>query len=295
MWPAIRCANSAPQGLKMRLTPAQAAKLIRLGAGESLPKSEVPKSLLRPLQEAHAVRFEKSGPSYVVRGVPDKLIRAVEQIWGVRDLEKYAASTPDTRNRAVLSEIAADTKALPTSPFEGIFIRSFGQCYLGDQPLGITPCGSALLITLKELPQLQIRSKCLIGIEGVEAFWKFEKAMKYFPNLSGTDQTLVLRWRWSTAWREWLAGWSGQFLYFPDYDPAGIRIFLTEIIPVRPDTKLLIPQDFQSILNAHGSRELYLRQEKLLPSNTQHAEAARVCEALRRHRKGLEHEALLAS
>jgi hypothetical protein len=74
----------------MRLTCAQAAKLVRLDAGESLPKSQMPKALLTPLQQASVVRLEKSGSSYVVRGLPGKLASFVAQHWGVRDLARYA-------------------------------------------------------------------------------------------------------------------------------------------------------------------------------------------------------------
>ena len=57
----------------MRLTIAQAAKLVKLDAGESLPKSQLSKSVLLPLQQAGVVSLEKAGSSYVVRGVPGKL------------------------------------------------------------------------------------------------------------------------------------------------------------------------------------------------------------------------------
>ena len=219
----------------MRLSPAQAAKLARLATGGSLPKSQLSKAVLVPLQEAHVVRLEQSGSSYVVRGIPGKLARFVEYHWGIRDLTLFAAATPENRDRAMLADIASDTKVLPTSPFGGIFLRSFGGCSLGNQSLGTTPQGSALFITLCEIPHLRIKTKYLIGIEGVEGLWNFENAQKYFRELDGLDYTLVLRWHWGAAWREWLNRWEGEMMYFPDYDPAGLRIFATEVLPFRPD------------------------------------------------------------
>ena len=71
-------------------------------------------------------------------------------------------------------------------------------------------------------------------------------------------------------------------LYFPDYDPAGLRIFATEVLPHRPSARLLIPQDFETILQERGERDLYLKQEKSLPVLDEHAELARLCRALRR-------------
>jgi hypothetical protein len=279
----------------MRLSPSQAAKLARLAVGESLPKSQLSKTVLAPLQEAHAVRLEQSGSSYVVRGIPAKLARFVEHHWGIRDLTLFAGATPENRNRAMLTDVAGDSKALPTRPFDGIFVRSFGGCYLRDQPLGTTPPGSAVLVTLSELPYLRVETKYLIGIENVECLWKFEEACKHFPLLDGSEFTLVLRWHWGASWKQWLTAWKGQFLYFPDYDPSGLSVFATEVLPSRPDAQLLIPQDFDAILDGRGKRPLYVKQERLLPTTCEHAEVAQLCLLLRRARKALEQEDLLSA
>ena len=49
----------------------------------------------------------------------------------------------------------------------------------------------------------------------------------------GLDYALVLRWHWVV-----LGGsgstFEGQLLYFPDYDPASLRIFATEVFSHRP-------------------------------------------------------------
>ena len=278
----------------MRLSPAQAAKLARLAVGESVPKSQIPKALLVPLQEAHAVRFEKSGSSYVVRGIPGKLASFVEHRWGIRDLAQFAEATPENRSRAMLASVAGDSKALPTSPFDGVFIRSFGECYLRNQPLGTTPAGTALFITLSELPHLRIETACLIGVENVECLWKFEAARQHFPVLVGVAFTLILRWRWGAAWHQWLKQWKGEFLHFPDYDPSGLKIFVAEVLSHRSDAHLLVPTDFEEILQNRGNRDLYLKQEKALPLESDHAQVVKLCGTLRRTRKALEQEELLS-
>lgn len=278
----------------MRLSPSQAAKLARLDVGESLPKGEISKAILLPLQEAHVVRLERSGSSYVVRGIPGKLARFAEHHWGIRDLAKFAAATPDHRSRATLADIAGNSKALPTSPLRGIFIRSPGGCYLRDQPLAITPLGSAVLVSLSALPHLRIETNYLIGIENVECLWHFESARKHFPLLQGVECALVLRWQWGDAWRQWLKEWQGQFFHFPDYDPSGLRVFVTEVLPHRPDARLLVPEHFETILDKRGKRDLYLKQEKDLPLLIEHTEVAQLCRTLRKGRKAFEQEELLS-
>ncbi len=278
----------------MRLTCAQAAKLVRLDAGESLPRSQLSKGLLYTLQKADVVRMEKSGSSYVVRGIPGKLASFVEHHWGVRDLARYAQANPTNRSRELLADIAGDSKALPNRPFDGIFIRSFDNCFLANKPLNSSPPGTAVLITVGNLPHLRVETPYLVAVENAECLWNFEKAKRYFPDLTGLDYALVLRWHWGGAWRQWLNGWRGQLLYFPDYDPAGLRIFATEVLPHRPSARLLIPQDFEKILQERGERDLYLKQEKFLPVLDEHAELARLCRALRKARKAFEQESLLS-
>jgi hypothetical protein len=245
------------------------------------------------LQQASVVRLEKSGSSYVVRGVPGKLASFVEHRWGIRDLARFAQATPDNRSRGLLVDVAGNTKALPSRPFDGIFIRSFGNCFLGDKPLNSSPPGTAVLIAVNNLPHLRVESEHLVAVENAECLWQFEKVKSYFPDLTGLDYAVVLRWHWGDAWRRWLNNWKGQLLYFPDYDPAGLRIFVTEVLPNRPDARLLIPRDFETILEDRGDRELYLKQEKYLPALSDRAELSHICRTLKKTRKGLEQESLL--
>jgi hypothetical protein len=81
--------------------------------------------------------------------------------------------------------------------------------------------------------------------------------------------------------------------HFPDYDPAGLSIFVTEVLAYRNDARLLVPKDFETLLNERGDRELYLRHEKYLDSLTKHREVAFVLECLKKSRKALEQESLL--
>jgi hypothetical protein len=265
-------------------------------AGQSLPRSQLPKSLLEALQQAGVVQLEKSGSSYVVRGLPGSLADFVERHWGIRDLAQYAEAAPDIRSRGMLADIAGDSKALPNKPLGGIFIRSFGNCFLADQPLNTSPLGSAVLVSLGHLPKLRIDAPHLIAVENVECLWKFEIAQSYFPVLSGLNFALALRWHWGSVWRQWLKGWPGKLLYFPDYDPAGLRIFATEVLAREPNAQLLVPQDFEAVLEQRGKRELYLKQEKYLNlvETFEHQDLARVCRALRKTRKALEQEKLLS-
>jgi hypothetical protein len=103
----------------------------------------------------------------------------------------------------------------------------------------------------------------------------------------------VLRWRWGSVWQEWLRGWSGSVIHFPDYDPAGLRIFASEVLSRCPDAKLMVPKGFEALLKKRGNRELYLRQEALSSDLANDPRMSLVAASLKWHRKALEQEALL--
>ena len=94
----------------------QAVQLLRLDRGESIQRSKLPVSLRRALETAGVVRLESSGGGHLVRGLPGKVREFAKTALGIRDLDGYAAATPDNRSRESMARIAGDSKALPNSP-----------------------------------------------------------------------------------------------------------------------------------------------------------------------------------
>ena len=265
-----------------------------MATGGSLPKSEVGARVLKPLLDAHVVKLEKSGSSYVVRGIPDALPGFVESYWGIKDLSRFSALTIESRDRETLAVIASDSKALPNSPFDGIFFRSFGTCYIDDQPLGVCPEGTMRFLSVQQIPLLRVTSKTLVGVENVRCLLRFERVARWFPALMGLDLTVVLRWRWGATWRDWLRTWTGQFLYLPDYDPAGISIFVSEVQPLCAAARLMCPPDIDWLMQ-FGNRERFIKQEAMLNVIQAHGkdEVAQIISLLRKHRTSFEQETLI--
>ena len=143
------------------------------------------------------------------------------------------------------------------------------------------------------MPALEIRASTLIAIENPACLLNFEKTLRHFPGQKLDDIALVLRWSWGSAWKDWLRRWPGTVLHFPDYDPAGLRIFASEVLTRRPEAKLMIPHRFEMILEKHGSRKLYLRQEPLNSELANDPRIKPVAALLRAKRKALEQEELL--
>jgi hypothetical protein len=163
---------------------------------------------------------------------------------------------------------------------------------LGDQRLASTPPGSAIFLSKSKILQLKVKTATLIGIENAECFLKFEKCLSHFPDLAQLDVVLVWRWSWGIAWQRWMRRFEGSVLYFPDYDPAGLAIFATQVLPHRPDARLLLPKNLDALLSK-GKRQLYLKQEFLLRTLPWHPDIDAVAKHLRLLRKALEQESLI--
>jgi hypothetical protein len=216
-----------------------------------------------------------------------------QQMSGFDNWIRYSESSPGNRSRESLAEIAGDSKALSSRPLNGLFIRSFGDCFLRGQALAVTTPGSAIFVSPRELPHLEVRATTLVGIENSACLLNFEKCLPHFPKLNGDDFALILRWSWGAAWHQWIREWKGALRFFPDFDPAGLRIFASEVLPYRQDARLLFPAYLESLLKERGKRSLYLRQEFLLNCLPLHPDIARVKEHLQTIRKALEQESLL--
>lgn len=90
-----------------------------------------------------------------------------------------------------------------------------------------------------------------------------------------------------------MRSWAGNLFYFPDYDPAGLKIFDYEILDKNPRSALLVPSNLELLLRQRGQREIFIRQERLLPISHAHRQIESVAKLLRRTRSGLAQEHLL--
>lgn len=135
-------------------------------------------------------------------------------------------------------------------------------------------------------------ASAIVGIENPACLLEFEKSQSHFPELQ-KSLVLVLRWCWGTAWNDWLSQWEGNLFYFPDYDPAGLRIFEHEVLDKNPKASLLIPPNLEFLLRQRGQREIFLIQERFLPVSHTHPQINFVADLLRKTRRGLEQEHLL--
>jgi hypothetical protein len=72
-----------------------------------------------------------------------------------------------------------------------------------------------------------------------------------------------------------------------------MRIFITEILPQRPNAQLLIPQNLEHLLEQSENRDLFVKQEEYLPRLINHPAVGKVCQWIRKSRRVVEQEALL--
>lgn len=280
----------------MQVTKAQAAKLAQLQAGADLPRSALPQALLQKLQGAGIVHAFRAGGGHRLKADAGPLADYARMHWHIDDLAAFAAEDAASRDRRTLIELAGDSKALPTRPLRGLFIRPWGASVrVGGAVLEQQPEGACHFVHESLLPSLVVEPRCVYGIENAEVLLHFER-LRDAPT---GPACLVLRQHWGEAWREWLTAGSVEFLHFADFDFSGALIFETEVLRFAPHAHLHVPSDIDDLLSQVVSPDLFDGQaaQRLhyLNRTPQHADVARLVAALLRHRRALEQEALLTN
>jgi hypothetical protein len=275
----------------MRISHAQASKLLELQRGASLKRSEIQKGLCEGLLKRGAIRLQRAGAGYRIVGDPEKFSSILELHYSIRDLEAYVAlGDTNDRSRAELTRTTGNSKALPVAPMRGLYFGVLGKAEIFIDGKSARPQpGTALFVPAGLLNNLKIHPARILGIENVEAFLKSENLHLPIPSQAVT----VLRWNWGEQWKKWVNKENPEVFYAGDYDWAGVAIFEREVIPVSPEATFLVPDDLKERLK-EGNASLFVAQEEKYrnyePISTQ---GAMIYNAVKAARKGLEQEALL--
>ena len=275
----------------MRITPAQASKLLNLQRGASLTRSEINKVLREDLINRGAIRLKKSGAGYRVVANPEKLESVLANHYSIRDLNSFVSLLDGSeRSRAEVTQATGNSKALPVAPMRGLYLSIIGDAGIYIEGVSATPQpGTALFVPANRISDLSINPLRILGIENVEAFLNAERLCLKLPSAAVT----VLRWNWGGKWREWVDGHCPEFLYAGDYDWGGVSIFENEVLPVSPKANFLVPSNFLERLSK-GDRKLYSKQEEKYRNYVPRSDQGQfIYTAVGNARKALEQEALI--
>lgn len=275
----------------MRISPAQASKLLELRRGASLKRSEIRKDLRDDLLRRGAIRLQRSASGYRVTADAAQLSAVLENQYSIRDLEGFVALQNETeRSRADVVRATGNSKTLPVAPMRGLYLGVLGDAEIFIEGKSATPpSGTALFVPFGRLNTLTIRPLRILGIENVEAFLNAERLSLKLPSQAVT----ALRWNWGKEWRNWLEHHHPELLYAGDYDWAGVSIFEHEVLPASPGAQVLVPSDLRLRLQKGDASLFQNQEEKYRDYQPVSAQGAAVYIAVKSARKVLEQEALI--
>jgi hypothetical protein len=210
-------------------------------------------------------------------------------------LEKYVREfETDSADGERSLYTSRSTKTFRGKSLQGFFIRAFhSEIVVSGITIPSVPQGSELFIHQPE--KLGISQNALVvGIENPECFLKFEKLAHLFPQ---KELIIVMRYL-SNSPNKWLMTITNSYLHFGDFDPAGLHIYIREYRNHLPASgcNIFIPTNIEKLIDQYGISTLYDQQIHLLKNIDfqLYPEVEGLMRLLKKHRKGLEQERLLA-
>ncbi len=274
------------------VSPSQARVLLKLQAGEPVPRSALPDWLRQVLLEKGACRREASasgrGRLIAVHEHFDRVVKQVLQIPNLAGFVKL--SVESTRTEVAAS--SAHSKAVNVHPLQGGWMmRAIGQ---GSVRVGTATHqnhepGTCVFIRRRETSQVEIEADVWVGVENVDTFFQAESLFRNTLK----SAVIMLRWNWNESWRRFMRGHRAKVYYLGDYDPKGLAIFVDEILPSNCDARFLVPSDLDARLKA-GASERFDCQQNVWGRirTTDHPDVSKIASLLSKHRRGLDQEHL---
>ena len=180
-----------------------------------------------------------------------------------RILEADASDT-----RASMAAETGNSKLVMVRSCPGFPVNSYEpiECLLDGKPFVVNPQEGSFLF-VSDWEKFAIPEDVVVmGIENMENFRMIREQKAFFEEYLHahklSDKVLfVSRYPQSTDLRRWLCTISNHYLYFGDFDLAGIHIFLFDFQQYlgKKRASFLIPGDIESRLKS-GSRKRYDEQ-----------------------------------
>lgn len=275
---------------------AISASIQALMAGEQVAGSKLNGNLLSELMAEGLLLVIARGSrkSYRARDIEALKRYLIDKDESFRMLEANAADS-----RASMAAETGNSKLVSVRSCPGFPINSYEpiECSLHGKPFMVNPQeGSFLFVT--DWETFVIPGKVIVmGIENMENFGMIRQQRSFFEDylkahgMSGKI-LFVSRYPQSLDLRKWLTSIPNHYIYFGDYDLAGINIFLSEFQQYigKDRSSFLIPDDIELRLKS-GSKSRYDEQYnrfKDMKSDSQ--EIQHLIELIHQERKGYDQE-----
>lgn len=272
-----------------------AEKLLRLCSGESLPASSLRHRFVEELiREGLLERKGRVRKTVEVFNV-NALQTYLQNRCGINDLAVYVeAGVKEDVLRSELVVASSDSKSRQVRTFKGFLVNCYSpvEARLNEKPIVIQPPEGTFQF-IYDFERFAIPGNVtVIGMENAENF-RFVAEQKYlFEHLR---PLFVSRYpqNQSRDLRKWLQGIPNRFIYFGDFDFAGIGIYLNEYKKYLMErASFFVPENIEELVRKHGSRERYDVQKKNF-GEPEEEEIIRLMDVIHRYKKGLDQEVLI--
>lgn len=283
----------------MKIPISVAEKLILLRGGEKIPASKMRHSLINEMQDNGMLKKQMQGrnKALIYCSEPQQMDDFLQNHYGISDLQDYInilQSNDLTRTDAIA--VSSDSKLKKIRTFKGFLINCYNpiQATVNNKTTVLNSTEGAFQF-IYDFENFTIpKDITVVGIENPENFRYIEKQKYLFENIK---PLFVSRYpqNQSKDLLKWLQSIPNKYLYFGDFDFAGIGIYLNEYKKYLGDkASFFVPKNIENLISEYGNKKLYDKQKINFDLQSIKDESL-VCliKMIHKSQKGLEQEVLI--
>ena len=215
-------------------------------------------------------------------------------IKSIEDIDSYITEILEKKvSRDKIQKWTNNTKSKTSKSLKGLYLSSLNNIdiKINNEIVTIVPTNGLGYFCFYTEKVEVAKDITIVGIENYQVVWF---AKRYKELFSQKNILFVVR---NPYMREWIESLENEYIHFGDYDLAGINIYINEIIPQLKKSKkysMFIPNNIESLIQKYGDRELFEKQKRYLDIEIEDRDVMRLKEIIKKYKKGLEQEGLVA-
>lgn len=213
-------------------------------------------------------------------------------IYKIEDIDTFLQEVVENKpSRDTVQKWQQNTKASKSDSLRGLYVSSLSDIVIkvDNKEFRVLPT-NGIGYFLFHTQKIEVTPETIIvGVENYQVIWFAQKYKELFDK-KNTLFVVSNSYMW-----EWIESLENEYIHFGDYDLSGINIYLNTIVPRLKKCKkhsMFIPENIESLIKAHGSRELYEQQPTYDNLVIKDENVSRLKDIICHYKKSLEQEGL---
>ncbi|EAY26990.1 DUF7281 domain-containing protein [Microscilla marina] len=281
----------------MSLKLATAKKLLVLIEGQTVPASSLKGALVERLINEGILSRRGRVRQTIQLMNPAALQTFLKNQYAIASLTHFiAVAEGEATTRAELVEASGDSKLRSVRTFQGFLVNSYApiKAVFKGENMTIQPTEGTFTFIYDFEEFVPDKNVTIVGVENAENFRHLKEQAYLFQ---GITPLFVSRYpqNQSKDLMKWLQSIPNNYLHFGDFDLAGVGIYLHEYkANLGERARFFIPNNLESLLSAHGSRERYNKQKENFDTQlVTEAPLLDLIQCIHKARKGLDQEVFI--